>query len=238
MSFKKSEATVSRNREKWQRNLTTFDQSKPTRRHVAIQESSLATFCRMPQKEQIVGRSKFLETEVKSRKQREVELSKGGALLWQNKLNFSMISEQAVCAKIVKVLQLYDKCCRKGKFEPLDELFDITKLSGEWLNAIDKELYHKQVDRKGRVGYSTATEPLESDTKELGVVDTDEPDDSEDYCEASSDERTPTKRQYNKSQTATRLVTCSNLSTKKAVKVCKQLSTEGIDIPPCQFVNS
>ncbi|ELU17277.1 hypothetical protein CAPTEDRAFT_208021 [Capitella teleta] len=121
------------------------------------------------------------------------------------------------------------KCCRKGKFEPLDELFDITKLSGEWFNATNKKLYHKQVDSKCRVGYSTgkladkktihpskrrsneaapsgssgaasaATEHLESDTDEFGS------DDSEDYCGASSDERTPTKRQCNKSKTATRL---------------------------------
>lgn len=156
MSFKKSQVTVCKNKEKWTKNLTRFDQkARSSRGHVAIQESSLATISRMPTKEQLVGRYKFLEKDVKSRKQRTTELSKEVTLLWRNKLNFPMISEQAVRAKIEKVLQLYDTCCRKGKFEPLHELFDITKLSGEWLNAADKDLYSKQVDSKGRVGYST-----------------------------------------------------------------------------------
>lgn len=97
MSYKKSQITVLKNSEVWGKNLSKFNQkARSSRGHVAILESSLATISRMPTKEQIVGRSKFLEKDVKSRKGRARELSKEVTVLWKDRLNFPLISEQAV----------------------------------------------------------------------------------------------------------------------------------------------
>ena len=51
---------------------------------------------------------------------------------------------------------MYDECVRRGKYDALNELFDITKVKGFWLSSEDKQLYYLQVESKGEVGYSQA----------------------------------------------------------------------------------
>ena len=47
---------------------------------------------------------------------------------------------------------------KKGKYDALDELFDITKANGVWLSAEDKQLYFLQVESRVKVGYVTCKE--------------------------------------------------------------------------------
>lgn len=56
-------------------------------------------------------------------------------LLWREQLKFSIIS------KLENVLHFYDKFTKKVNFEPSKELFSITEVWGEWLNADDSALY-------------------------------------------------------------------------------------------------
>ncbi|CAI9732380.1 Hypothetical predicted protein [Octopus vulgaris] len=53
------------------------------------------------------------------------------------------------------MLHLYDRCANKGKLGSFEELFDITKVHGKWLNTDDKKLYSIQLQSKGKLGYST-----------------------------------------------------------------------------------
>jgi len=62
------------------------------------------------------------------------------------------VSDQVIQAKLEKVLKGYDECVRRGKYDALNELFDITKVNGQWLSTEDKELYHLQIERKRRSG--------------------------------------------------------------------------------------
>ena len=76
----------------------------------------------------------FLEMKLKE-DERIVKISKELASLWQN------VSLQRIQAKLENVLKSYDKCAKRGKYGVLDDLFNITKLDGEWLSMEDKILY-------------------------------------------------------------------------------------------------
>ena len=52
------------------------------------------------------------------------------------------------------MVQVFDECTRRGDYGCLDDIYDVTKLDGEWLNE-DKELYKVQQESRGQVGYST-----------------------------------------------------------------------------------
>ena len=54
-----------------------------------------------------------------------------------------------------KVVQVFDECTRPGDYGCLDDVFDVTNLDGEWLNAEDKELYKVQQKSRRQVGCST-----------------------------------------------------------------------------------
>ena len=227
-------------------------QSHSSRSHVPVEEDSLANRSRMPLKQHIVGRYQFLGKSVKGRKDRVAQLSSEVMQLWREKLNFPNISEQAVRSKLEKVLLLYDKGVRRGQFQSLAELFDITKVNGEWLNADDKKLYHIQIQSKGKVGYSTgkaaskytihpskrrctvaSSQVLSNPDLQRSDSDSEE-DIIEEYSnedENESDGNYAPTRKHNKSGIATRLVTGTHISTRKSAKICKQLSSEGIDIP-------
>ena len=49
-----------------------------------------------------------------------------------------------------------EKCRKKKEYEVLNEAFDITLLSGNWLSSEDKEFCYLQVGNKGAMGYSSA----------------------------------------------------------------------------------
>ncbi|QQP49521.1 Hypothetical protein FKW44_010224, partial [Caligus rogercresseyi] len=57
---------------------------------------------------------------------------------------------QAIRAKLEKLLQEYDHCSKKQNFDSLNELFDVTKVKGQWLCKEDKNLYELQMQSKGQ----------------------------------------------------------------------------------------
>lgn len=154
MSFKKSSSSIEKNKKTWTKNLVQF-QAPSRRRNVAVLEAPLSERSRMPLKSHIIGRFKFLESTVKERRKRigliAVELKD----LWSKTLNFPHVSDQAICAKLENLLKDYEHCRKKQNFDSLNELFDVTKVKGEWLCKEDENLYKLQIESKGQVGYST-----------------------------------------------------------------------------------
>ena len=151
-------------------------------------------------------------------------------------------------AKLDKLLKTYDECVKRGKYDPLDEVFDITKESGAWLCSEDRWLYHLQIESRGQVGYATGKAAssktihpskrrkitVESTSKtatELSSSES-EPETGSEYQESdnSEDQSTSARKKYCKTKTATKLVTSSKLSNSKAATVCQQLSQCGIDV--------
>jgi hypothetical protein len=136
---------------------------------------------------------------------------------------------------------------------PWMNFLDINKVNGQWLSTEDKQLYNLQMECKGEVGYSTrkvasmetihpskwrklsAASPSTSTSNNIASSETDNSANSEDsaYEETEDKEETthrPT-RKHSKSKYATKLVTSAGVSKNKAAKICKQLSSDGIDIP-------
>ena len=151
-------------------------------------------------------------------------------------------------AKLDKLLKTYDECVKRGKYDPLDEVFDITKESGAWLCSEDRWLYHLEIESRGQVRYATGKAAssktihpskrrkitVESTSKtatELSPSES-EPETGSEYQESdnSKDQSTSARKKYCKTKTASKLVTSSKLSTSKAATVCQQLSQCGIDV--------
>ena len=84
-------------------------------------------------KVQVVGYYLFLEESIKGRCECINQIEKEEISLWQKKLNFPNLSIQIVHAKLDQVLKTYNKCVKQGKYDSLNEVFDITKKKGEWL---------------------------------------------------------------------------------------------------------
>ncbi|MEJ2259198.1 MAG: hypothetical protein P8X78_01585 [Nitrosopumilaceae archaeon] len=246
MSDKISHAAIEKNKNIWTKNLVKFQESHKRRRLIPLEQSSLEEINRMPLQTQIVERYLHLGTEIKGRKGKIVEISKEVTKLGKNKLNFSCVSVQVIQTKIQKVLNTYDECVKRGKYDALNDLFDVTKISGLWLSTEDKQLYHLQVESKGEVGYSTGQLASKETIHPSKRRKTDQASASTSYhipssdngtdsvCSEYSDEddRSPprTTRKYSKSKIATKLVTSTGVSTSKAAKICKQLSDDGVDI--------
>jgi len=152
-SNKESDTTIQKNKDIWTANLVQFQQSQKRRGPVPVEECSLEEKCRMPHQMQIIGRYQFMAANIKGRKERIVEILKEVKTLWKHKLNFPHVSDQVIQAKLEKVLKTYDECVRRGKYDALNELFDITKINRQWLSTEDKQLYHLQIESKGKLGY-------------------------------------------------------------------------------------
>ena len=151
-------------------------------------------------------------------------------------------------AKLDKLLKTYDECVKRRKYDPLDEVFDITKESDAWLCSEDRWLYHLQVESRGQDWYTTGkaassktihpserrkitVAPTSKTATELSSSESETETGSE-YQESdnSEDQSTSAREKYCKTKTATKLVTSSKLSTSKAATVCQQLSQCGIDV--------
>ena len=152
------------------------------------------------------------------------------------------------------MLKTYDECVKRGKYDELDELFDITKANGVWLSSEDKQPYYLQVESRGKVGYATCKEagketiypskrrklpdkPCTSVSYDLSSNDSDKESDKSEVIESEyvnndddDDEYTsPPKRKHNKSKAAVYLVASARVSTRQAAKICKQLALGGIN---------
>ena len=147
-------------------------------------------------------------------------------------------------------MQVFDECTRRGDYGCLDDVFDVTKLDGVWLNAEDKELYKVQLESRGQVGYSTRkcadiktvhpskrlkarTPPGISAPSFDTVQETDTESEPEDLRDKNyqPDDAHSSKRKQHKAVIAMKLVTGTKISTSKASKICQKLSEEGVNIP-------
>ncbi len=256
MSFKKSSSCTEKNKETWTKNLVQFQ--APPRGNVAVYEAPLSERSRMPLKNHVIGRFKFLESTAKERRERISRIAAELKALWSETLNFPHVSDQAICAKLENLLKDYERCRKKQKFDSLNELFDVTKVKGEWLCKEDENLYKLQIESKGQIGYSTgqlasaktihpskrrktmkATASALSSSAPTAQLSSDTSTDSSDTSEDSPWEdvaaASTSTRKHNPTGVARRLVSSSKLSFHGAAKVCRQLSDEGIKIPTlCQ----
>ena len=251
MSFKNSYSNTMKNRETWTNNLVHF-QTLSRRGNVAIYETPLNKRSRMPLKKHVIGRFKFLASTAKERRERIGTIALELKELWREILNFPHISEQAIHAKIAKLLKDYELCRKKQNFDSLEELFDVTKFNGEWLCKEDENLYKLQIRSKGRLGYSTGKhadvnsihpskrkKSMEANVSTLTSSSipvcsdgsTDSTDNSKDSLWADENAESPTKRRHNSTSIARRLITSSKLSSHKAERVCRHLRREGFEIP-------
>ena len=203
----------------------------------------------------MMGRFRFFQSIAKERKERVNLIAAELKALWSMKLNFPYVSDQAIRAKFEKLLLEYDYCSKKHDFESLNELFDVTKVKGEWLCKENKNLYKRQVHSKGQVGYSTGkrasaqtshpskrrktvkailtnletpSSSVASDFFESSINSCDTSEDSSWEDKAAPSTST---RKHNLSGVARRLVTSSKLPTYRTARPCRQLSGEGIEIP-------
>ena len=129
MSFKKSSSSTEKNKDIWIRNLVQFQ--APSRRGcVAVHEAPLSERSRMPLKNHVIGRFKFLESTTKERREKIRLIAVELKALW-SKYVFPHVSDQAICAKLENLLKDYEYCRKKQNFDSLNELFDVTKVNGQ-----------------------------------------------------------------------------------------------------------
>ena len=154
MPYKKSFSTTEKNKKTWRKNLVQF-QAPSRRGNVAVYDAPLSDRSRMPLKSHVIGRFKSLESIAKERKERVGLIAVELKSLWSMTLNFPHLSDQAIHAKLEKLLRDYDYCRKKQNFDSLNGLFDVTQVKGQWLCKQDENLYKLQIQSKGQVGYST-----------------------------------------------------------------------------------
>lgn len=155
MSHMVSASTIKKNKTIWTKNLVRFQDSHKRRTTVPREELPLESLSRIPLKIQIVGRYLFLGSIIKGRKECAEEITQELISLWQKKLNSPTLSTQVVVTKLNDVLETYYECVKRGTYDALNDVLDITKKNGEWLCSEDKKLYNLQIESKGQVGYST-----------------------------------------------------------------------------------
>lgn len=239
MSFKNSYSSTEKNKKIWAKNLVQF-QAPSRRGNVAIYEAPLSERSRMPLKNHVIGRFKFLESTAKERRKRIGLIAVEIKALWRKTLNFPHVSDQAICAKLENLLKSYDRCRKKQNFDSLNELFDVTKVKGEWMRKEDEDLYKLQIEGKGRVGYSTgklasskAIYPSKRKKAKEATVSRSTVDSSAPPEETSTDSSGNRKgiswedenaaststRKHNPTGVARRLVTRSKLSSHGAAKI-------------------
>lgn len=251
MSFKKSSSNTEKNKKTWTKNLVQF-QGPSRRRNVAIYEAPLSERSRIPLKKHVIGRFKFLESTAKERRERIGLIAGELKTLWSKTLNFPHVSDQAICAKLKNLLKDHERCRKKQNFDSLNQVFDVTKVKGEWMCKEDKNLYKLQIESKSQVGYSTGKPASaktihpskrkkgmeatvstlsSSETPDCSERSTDSSDNSKDTPWEDENIASTSTRKHNRTGIARRLVTSSKLSSHGASKVCRQLSGEGIEIP-------
>ena len=197
MSLKdrKSKSAVEEAAEKWTKNLKSITKRRPELPE--LKHDINEALCKIPTNKTIVGRFLGLYDVLKGRHDRIRKISNELLLLWE-KLNFPSLSKQQVQAKLDKLLILFEsyKKRKNKEFEDnLSKLFDITKMSGNWLNREDKDLYETQIQSGGKVGYTTAKEaplstihpskrikmkPESSTSQTYNVISSDDEDESTD----------------------------------------------------------
>ena len=155
-------------------------------------------------------------------------------------------------AKVEKLITSFEKHRKRPNAEfkeNLANLFDITKTNGNWLCSEDKELYKRQIESGGRVGYTTVkVTPISTIHPSKGAKRTSEPSTSQKVISESSDseegsssgecdpeavpEDSPVKSATRHStKSAAKLVSKHSLSTRKASQVLQSLAEDGVSVP-------
>jgi hypothetical protein len=257
MSFKKSAVTVNKNKEVWTRNLVKFQHSIRKRGKIGLLHDSLASLSRLPKENMIIGRYKALSEKVRSRTNRIKSISEEIKLLW-NKLNFPILSPQAVLRKIERVINKFDTFLKKptGSIESVFcVLFDVTKTDGVWLCHEDQRLYKSQIDTNGEIGYTTtklasvnsihpskrrkisqvilsSSSPTQDVHSSNSSNFAGEPDDQFSSTESSISQSTTNSviKPRQSTSSAVNLVRQAKLSTRRAFHVCQSLHNDGIHL--------
>ena len=251
MAYFKSSDTVEKNAQKWALNLPS---SIHTMRRNLPRVECLTSFIRLPQKQHILGRYHMLLEEDKLKSTRIQRICQELLQLWE-KFSFPTLSQQAINARLTKLIFLYEKNQRRPKedfLNGMESIFDITKVDGAWLCREDKELYHKQVESGGKVGYTThkpapksAIHPSKrqrhvpisheqfANTSNMDSESGNSGDNVSSATEDSSDDEPEPAERKKPSAThqATKLVSRQSLSTNKASKVCASLAEERVPLP-------
>ena len=214
------------------------------RENVEIYEKSLSDRSRMLLESLDIGRFRFYQSITKRRREKVSLVAIELKALWSIKLNFPHISDQAISAKIEKLLQEYDYCRKEHDCASLNELFGVTKIKSEWLCKEDKDLCKLQIQSKGHVGYSTGKhagvqtihpykrwktpEAIASNTatanSSVALDSSWSSSNLSDISEDSSweDEASPSTstRRHNSISVARQIVTTSKLSTYRTARLC------------------
>lgn len=251
MAYFKSSDNVEKNAQKWASNLPSSIHTK--RRDLPYVEC-LTSFIRLPKNRHILGRYHILLEEDKLKSTRIQRICEELLQLW-GKFSFPTLSQQAIKARLAKLILLYEKNQRRPNedfLNGMENIFDITKVNGVWLCSEDKELYHKQVESDGKVGYTTHKPapkssihpskrqrhvPISHEQFASTSNDDNESGNSGDNVssvteDSSNDEPEPVKRRkLSSTHQATKLVSRQSLSTNKASKVCASLAEEGVPLP-------
>ena len=154
---KKSKESVDKNAEVWSKNFPPASKKLQRCSKIVLVDKNLVEFVRLPLKKDILGRIKFLYQEIKEKDVRINHVKEELFQLW-SKFSFPTVSNQVVTAKIKKLLDQHDRNRKRsnGAFQnQLSAIFDITKTEGLWLCREDKDLYLKQLETGGNVGYRT-----------------------------------------------------------------------------------
>ena len=164
MSSKNSSNSIKSNRCIWIKNLLSSSKQKRDPRIPFVEK--LTNLTRMPTNRQILGNFTFLFNSKKRRLDRIKIMIMDIELLWREILDFPLLSSALIRKKLNSLIDLYNKNKKKpsDKFtETLSQLFNVTKVNGEWKSMEDKELYQRQVKSGGKIGYSMAKQaPFES----------------------------------------------------------------------------
>ena len=127
----------------------------------------------------------------------------------------------------------------------IENVFDITKVDGPWLCREDKELYYRQVESCGKVGYTTyklAAQTSIHPSKRLNrdaapelleYESTDHSSSSSPIKQSSTESSYDEEPEQSKiNQKPYRPRNCQqSLSTYKLSKVCSSLAKEGVSLP-------
>lgn len=233
--------------EKWTKNLKSSTKRRPS--IPELKQDMSGTLCKMPSNRDIVGRFLGLFDELKGRNDRLRKISQELIDLWE-KFNFPVLSKQQVSAKVDKLITSFERHRKRPNavFESnLAHLFDITKTNGNWLCSEDKELYKRQIESGGKVGYTTVKmAPMSTIHPSKRAKLTSEPSTSQAVISLSSDseegssncdsdavtEDSPRKRATRQStQSAAKLVSKHSLSTRKTSRVLQSLAEDGVSVP-------
>lgn len=252
---KKSRDEVERNGPMWLKNLPVPLRRYQRRHDIDLVDKPFADFVRLPSRSHILGRFLCLYDERKEINGRIKVIGNDLLELW-SKFSFPTLSTQTIMSKIHRLVNDYNRHKKRNdeKFQnELNSIFDITKVDGLWLCKEDKELYRKQIESEGKVGYRTdkiaaLTSIHPSKRKYLKTLDYTQHDENEsvtstDTANASDKYSTDVSSEISETypkrrcstESAGKLVKTLGLSTWKAFHVCKSLDSSNVEIPtPCQ----